>query len=388
MAFSGNNLFVLNGSTGTIGEYNATTGATINATLISGLNDPADIAISGNDLFVVNSGAGTIGEYTTAWRAVNAALVSGLTRPTGIAVSGGDLFVTSANPPGSFGNLFGYAGIIGEYNATTGATINAAAISGLSSPGSIAISGDDLFVATTYTPFGLFTTSGVIGEYTTSGETVNATLISLPAPSEFALSGGNLFVGISGNTGPFEPNGVDTVAEYTTSGATINASLFPYVFDPTVAVSGDSLFVASGTVIDKYTTGSAAATDTDSTALQGPSVTNATTTENTQTTSGLVITPGANDSSAAYFQITCITGGTLYQNNGTTPITNGSFITLAQGEAGLKFTPNAGSLVPGGFTRPGIDDQRRRRIERSDGQGRDRRHPRPLKPSICRATTI
>ena len=82
----------------------------------------------------------------------------------------------------------------------------------------------------------------------------------------------------------------------------------------------------------------------------GPSVTNATTTENTQTTSGLVITPGLGDSTAAYFQISVITGGTLYQNNGTTPISNGSFITLAQGGAGLKFTPNPGTLVPGGFT--------------------------------------
>ena len=46
--------------------------------------------------------------------------------------------------------------------------------------------------------------------------------------------------------------------------------------------------------------------------LAGPTVTGATTTENTQTTSGLVITPGPDDSTAAYFQITGITGGTLY----------------------------------------------------------------------------
>ena len=81
----------------------------------------------------------------------------------------------------------------------------------------------------------------------------------------------------------------------------------------------------------------------------GPSVTDATTTENKQTISGLVITPGPHDTSAAYFQITGITGGTLYQNNGTTPIANGSFITVAQGEAGLKFTPTTGSLATGSF---------------------------------------
>ena len=79
-------------------------------------------------------------------------------------------------------------------------------------------------------------------------------------------------------------------------------------------------------------------------------MTNAATTANTQTTSGLVITPGVNDTLAAYFQITYITGGTLYLNNGTTPIANGSFITLAQGAAGLKFTPTSAALVAGGFT--------------------------------------
>jgi hypothetical protein len=84
--------------------------------------------------------------------------------------------------------------------------------------------------------------------------------------------------------------------------------------------------------------------------LSQPNVTNATTTENTQTTSGLVITPGPNDVSAAYFQITSITGGTLYQNDGTTVIANGAFITLAQGAAGLKFTPTTGSMTAGGFT--------------------------------------
>src|SRR5262249_4602231 len=43
----------------------------------------------------------------------------------------------------------------------------------------------------------------------------------------------------------------------------------------------------------------------------------------------------------AYYQITNITGGTLYQNDGTTQINNGDFITVAQGSAGLKFTPDA-----------------------------------------------
>ena len=85
--------------------------------------------------------------------------------------------------------------------------------------------------------------------------------------------------------------------------------------------------------------------------LHQPSVTNATTTENMQTTSGLVITPNATDAGfVTYFQITNITGGTLYQNDGVTAIANGAFITAAQGAAGLKFTPTANSTASGSFT--------------------------------------
>ncbi len=80
-------------------------------------------------------------------------------------------------------------------------------------------------------------------------------------------------------------------------------------------------------------------------------MTNATTTDNSQTTSGLVITPNAADTAfVTNFQITNITGGTLFLNNGTTQVTNGEFITVAQGAAGLKFTPTANSTASGGFT--------------------------------------
>jgi hypothetical protein len=51
-----------------------------------------------------------------------------------------------------------------------------------------------------------------------------------------------------------------------------------------------------------------------------------------------------------HFQITNITGGTLYLNDGVTQLTNGQFITVAQGAAGLKFTPAANSLTSGSFT--------------------------------------
>jgi len=50
------------------------------------VNGPRGIAVSGANLFVVNNGSGTVGEYTTSGATVNATLVSGLSIPYGIAV--------------------------------------------------------------------------------------------------------------------------------------------------------------------------------------------------------------------------------------------------------------------------------------------------------------
>jgi hypothetical protein len=81
-----------------------------------------------------------------------------------------------------------------------------------------------------------------------------------------------------------------------------------------------------------------------------PSVAPATTNEDTQTSSGLVVTKNAADGAeVTHFKITSITGGTLFQNNGTTQINNDDFITVAQGGAGLKFTPTPNSNASGSF---------------------------------------
>ena len=44
---------------------------------------------------------------------------------------------------------------------------------------------------------------------------------------------------------------------------------------------------------------------------------------------------------------------TLFKNDGTTQITNGTFITVAEGNAGLKFTPTADFNGSGSFTQSG-----------------------------------
>jgi hypothetical protein len=135
------------------------------------------------------------------------------------------------------------AGSIGEYT-TSGATVNPALISGLSIPEGIAVSGSDLFVVN----FG----TGTIGEYTTSGATVNPALISgLNNPVGIAVSGSDLFV-TNFTAG--------TIGEYTTSGATVNPALISGLNNPVgIAVSGSDLFVANGGAgaIGEYTTSGA-----------------------------------------------------------------------------------------------------------------------------------
>ena len=81
-----------------------------------------------------------------------------------------------------------------------------------------------------------------------------------------------------------------------------------------------------------------------------PSVTNATTNEDTQTVTGLVITRNPSDGAeVTNFKITGINGGLLFQNNGSVPINDGDFITVAQGAVGLKFTPALNSNANGSF---------------------------------------
>ena len=103
------------------------------------------------------------------------------------------------------------------------------------------------------------------------------------------------------------------------------------------------------------TTAIAAATANLATSINAvadtPSVTNATTNEDTQSTTGLVISRNVVDGAeVTHFKITGITNGTLYQNDGVTQITNGTFITFADGSAGLKFTPAANFNGNGSFT--------------------------------------
>ena len=81
-----------------------------------------------------------------------------------------------------------------------------------------------------------------------------------------------------------------------------------------------------------------------------PAVTSAITVAGVQTTSGLVISRNSADGNeVTHFKITNIQNGLLYQHNGSTQISNNSYITYQQGNAGLKFTPFNGTSSNGSF---------------------------------------
>src|SRR6266496_3154496 len=100
--------------------------------------------------------------------------------------------------------------------------------------------------------------TGAIGEYTTSGATVNPALITTvgsPLPAGIAVSGRDLFVSISNVTSES-----GRIGKFTTSGATVSPNLIPGLSIPLgIAVSGDDLFVVDWGAgkIGKYTTSGA-----------------------------------------------------------------------------------------------------------------------------------
>ena len=61
-------------------------------------------------------------------------------------------------------------------------------------------------------------------------------------------------------------------------------------------------------------------------------------------TGSIVILPNPSDGpEVTHFQIINITNGSLFQQDGITPINNNDFITLAQGSGGVKFLPSSGA---------------------------------------------
>jgi hypothetical protein len=125
--------------------------------------------------------------------------------PNTIAVSGGNLYV-------------GYGGSIGEYT-TSGATVNASLIAGLIFPRGIAISGTNLFVTGA---------DNTIGEYTTSGTTVNPSIVSGSNAAAIAVVPYVIssWTGANSATWADSGNWLDTVAGATAGTTNTSNALF------------------------------------------------------------------------------------------------------------------------------------------------------------------
>jgi hypothetical protein len=213
-------IYVSNYGGGVVGEYNATTGATINAGLIH-MGGPVGIVAAGSQLYVASYG-GTIGEYNLDGSAVNANLVTGLSSIIGLTYANGNLYAASAG-----------GGTVGEYNATTGVAVNATLVSGLSGPEGLAVVGSNLFVVNV--------NSSTVGEYdANTGATINATFIpatGLSGAINIAYASGNLYVADQ-NTG--------NISEFdATTGAVVHNPLISGLADYGIATSGTELLVAN-----------------------------------------------------------------------------------------------------------------------------------------------
>jgi hypothetical protein len=238
-----------------VGEYNAATGAAVNPALVSKLNATWGLALSasGTDLYIVSQNdihgdpdSGTIGDYNALTGAVkNAALISALNAPGGIAASGSYLFV-----------LVG--GGIGEYNATTGgpavATLPivpfAQAIAAETDPSG---SGSTLLFVTSFVAAaGAGASTGSIYEFTVSptGLVTSSSrplFAGLTSPTGIAVSGSALYVvrSTGATTEPIDEYTFSTSATgVVTAGTSTPSFIAGIAGTPTyLAVSGSNLLV-------------------------------------------------------------------------------------------------------------------------------------------------
>jgi hypothetical protein len=224
-------LFVANQQGTTVSEFDASTGATINGSLITGVSnpDPLLLATNGSNLYV-GSEDGGVTEYSLSGVKNTSFSVSGSGSVMGLAVTGssllelnslnGDINVYNAingasvtpdfiTVPGGQGAATGMTlvgntlfvvseGKVFAYDASTGVELSSNLIAGLDNPFAITSSNGELFIteSTSVTnPFG----TGFVGEYNLDGSPVNTSLISgltspfgiavesVPEPSSWAL---------------------------------------------------------------------------------------------------------------------------------------------------------------------------------------------------------
>lgn len=234
-------ILVSDWSSNTVGEW-STTGALVNTSLVTGLNQPNGVASTGDYVFVANQQGNTVGKYTSTGQLVDASFITGLSSPTQLLVSGTSLYVMNNG-----------TSKIGKYDTTTGAAVNASFVTLTdSSPFSMAISGTSLFVVAEST--GHSENSFVVEYSTTDGAFLADVIPSLPGAATgfygLAASGQSLYVSFYYNNG--------FISEYSTSGTLVNAKLIDGLIGPqNIVVTGSSLYVleiGANNKIGEYTT--------------------------------------------------------------------------------------------------------------------------------------
>ncbi len=184
----------------------------------------------------------------------------------------------------------------------------------------------------------------VIADIDSANVTVTLTLSDPAAGSLSTGTSGGVTANFSGGT-------------WTASGpiADVNALLAGVVFTP--SINYDNSFTIDASVDD----GVAAP-------ISGIKIITATPVGDTPQVSG-IITPATVQSGlividrnpddgaeVTYFRISNITNGTLYLSDGVTPIHNGDYISFAQGQVGVRFTPTGTSIINGSFTVESSED--------------------------------
>lgn len=178
IAVSGNHLYTADRYSGTVGDYNLTTGQPFNASYISlPFAGSYGVAVANSILYVTNNN--TLYAFDITGPPVALWTVSGLGTTAGVTVSGGHVFVIN----GDINNNG-----IGEYNGLTGAVEAAHLVTGLYDTFGITNDGTYLYTSSY--------AGGTVSKFTLTGQTINLNLVTgIPdGANGMAVAGGNLYV--------------------------------------------------------------------------------------------------------------------------------------------------------------------------------------------------
>ncbi len=237
---------------GSVGKYDAKTGAAINPAFISsGLINPQGLVLSGTSLFINNDGISKVAAYRLDSGAlINDAFIDNSfsaagrqnanLKLAGIAASSDKLYVSDVwrgvvhkyypNAGAEINHMEVCTGAVAEYDAATGAVIDHSLLGKLDCPGSLVYADDLLYVVTN--------DKGILGKYeATTGKPINASFIrGLHQVTCMAVGGGNIYM---------LNNEAGTVGKYNAlTGAVISTPLIKGLVNPVgMAVSGNTIYL-------------------------------------------------------------------------------------------------------------------------------------------------